>query len=426
MANITAINIAIPNVMTGDNSTPLPSRLARLSGIAALLALAIFVVIVQLGQAALYGKQWDAALLFPTSKGEAASQIASQLLAAKETDQANILANKALDSSLTHVEALRTIGITKFAGGDKDNGKKLVLLAADLSWRDSPTQAWLFEQSLIQGDYQQSIQHADALLRRRKARNEIFNIFTLAATDPQLAETVRTQIANNPPWRSDFFADADKTIPEQYRGFDNIINGLAGTSSPVTRDELMPYANMLVKTGNVARALKTWTNIFPAESALVPADGSLPLQWPQGESSDRPSPTDWKFRNSRSFTTYVDGTIGEDGAILTLELDRRAIGRIAQRALIVPPGKVSIQMTNDTADIRDLRKLRWYFECNAANSGKQNEILLAPSTEDPLLWEGEIDQTCPVYNLVMAVKLGGLQAQGSVSLGAVTVRHSAQ
>ena len=338
MANIMAINMPMQSAMTASQTISDVQKKTGRQGwkkwltIAALLVLALWVMIVQLGEAAIYNKQWDSALLFPSSGGEAAANLASSMLAAKEDKAAQAFSNQALDSSLTHVEALRTLGITKFQKGDEDVGEKLVLLAADLSWRDSPTQAWLLERSLINGNYKQSIRHADALLRRRRARNEIFSIFTLAASDPDLAGTVRQQIARNPPWRKDFFAEADKIVAGQYRGFDNIINGLKNTNAPVTRDELVPYTIMLVKNGDTPRALKTWTNAFPSDSSLVPANGDLSLQWPLVEERNKILPINWVFRSSRLINPIVSSAGEGKPPLLDLELDRRALGRIAQRA----------------------------------------------------------------------------------------------
>ena len=380
-------------------------------------------MIVQLGEAAIYNKQWDSALLFPSSGGEAAANLASSMLAAKEDKAAQAFSNQALDSSLTHVEALRTLGITKFQKGDEDVGEKLVLLAADLSWRDSPTQAWLLERSLINRNYKQSIRHADALLRRRRARNEIFSIFTLAASDPDLAGTVRQQIARNPPWRKDFFAEADKIVAGQYRGFDNIINGLKNTNAPVTRDELVPYTIMLVKNGDTPRALKTWTNAFPSDSSLVPANGDLSLQWPLVEERNKILPINWVFRSSRLINPIVSSAGEGKPPLLDLELDRRALGRIAQRALILPAGKVRLQIESQTKDQQDIRNLRWYLECSDKQSGKNNEIPLYPN-DNALIWEGNIAGKCTAYNLVMSVKLGGLIAPSTITLGAINIRHS--
>lgn len=429
MANIMAINIVMQSAMTAEQAIPDVKRTAGQQGwkkwltIAFLSALALWVIIVQLGEAAIYNKQWDSALLFPSSGGEAAANLASSMLAAKEDKAAQAFSDQALDSSLTHVEALRTLGITKFQNGDEDVGEKLILLAADLSWRDSPTQAWLFERSLINGDYEQSIRHADALLRRRRARNEIFSIFTLAANDPNLADTVRQQIASNPPWRKDFFAEADKIVASQYRGFDNIINGLKNTNAPVTRDELVPYTVMLVKNGDTPRALKTWANAFPSDSSLVPANGALSLQWPLTEDRNKVLPVNWVFRSSRLINPIVTGAGEGNTPLLDLELDRRALGRIAQRALIIPPGELNLQIESDTKDQRDIRNLRWYLECSDKASNKNNEIPLYP-TDNPLVWEGNVGGTCTAHNLVMSVKLGGLVAPTTITLGAITIRHS--
>jgi len=422
MATIMVINIAMPIAMT-DETHKAPNPLQTWGAALGISALAILIIAVQLGQAAMSSKQWESALIFPTSDSKASAMLASAFFAADDKDAAEKFANKALGGALTHVEAVRTLGIMKFEAGQAKDGKRLVHIANELSWRDSPTQAWLFEQSLIDGQYNQSIRHADALLRRQRARGEIFNIFTLAALEPELADTVRQQIASNPPWRRSFFSEADKVEPSQYRGFDNIIIGLKGGNAPVTEAELVPYITMLTKTGDTARAIKTWTNLFPSQSSLIPVNGSLTLNWPDGERIDRPFPTDWKFRSTRSVTVGVLSNINDDQVSLELGLDRRAIGTIARRAMIVPPGQIDLKVATDAIERKKLNNLRWFFKCISTGDEKAAEINLLQNGADVSIWTGEVTEKCAAYNLIMAVKLGGLSGQTDITINSITITH---
>ncbi|WP_438727201.1 hypothetical protein ACR9YC_10215 [Parasphingorhabdus sp. DH2-15] len=377
----------------------------------------------QFGQAALYNKQWQSAILFPTSKSEAAANISSAMLANKEKDKARLMASKALNGSLAHVEALRTIGIITFDEGKAETGQKLVEIASNLSWRDSVTQAWLFERSLRQGNYAQSIQHADALLRRRRARDEIFAMFALAARDPKLAGLVSQKLANNPPWRENFFAWSNK-VPEDLRmGFEVIVNQLRDSPSPITRGELLPYTNMLAQNTEKNRALIIWANAFPAQSPVLSKDNSLKINWPDSAFIDKPSPTDWVFRSSRSINTRFNNAADSDDAILFLNMDRQALGRIAQRPLILPNGVITLELTSDAAQDRDLRKLRWFFECNGKKAGSKEEIALQ-QMGDLGKWQATIAGQCEIYNLVLAVQLGGIAAPIDFALGSLTLIHS--
>lgn len=408
----------------GSKSQPGNSiNAAKWVGLFGLIILAIWVVMVQLGQAAIYNKQWQSATLFPTSKSEAAANISSAMLANKEKDKARLMASKALTGSLAHVEALRTIGIVTFDEGKVETGQKLVEIASDLSWRDSVTHAWLFERSLRQGNYAQSIQHADALLRRRRARDEIFAMFALAAKDPELSGLVTKKLANNPPWRENFFAWSDKVPDDLRTGFEIIVNQLKDSPSPVTRDELLPYTNMLARNTEKGRALIVWANAFPAQSPVLSQNNSLKIDWPNSAFFDKPSPTDWVFRSSRSINTRVNNAGDGNDAILFLDMDRRALGRIAQRPLILPNGVITLDLTSDAAQNRDLRKLRWFFECNDKKTGSKEEIALQQKG-DLAQWQTTIAGQCDIYNLVLAVQLGGIAAQSDFALGSLTLTHS--
>lgn len=426
MGNIMAMNIAMQTAMTNEQKNILPelktdktSPLKKIFVLAALTFLACFVVIIQLGEAAIYNKQWQSALALPFSKGEAAANLSTSALAAEENDTAKILAAQALNSSLTHVEALRTQGIIRFNEGETDAGKRLIELAGKLSWRDSVTHAWLFERSLIDGNYTQSIEHADALLRRRRANENIFNIFNLAATEPQLVPFVVEKLEKNPPWRVNYFAQADQIPAELYKGFDNIIYGLNNSDSPIKKSELIPYVNMLAKDGNMPRALKTWANIFPLDSVVIPKNGLLVLKWPNSSEIEKPSPASWRLQNSQSIYASVYDAAEGESSTLALELNRTAIGQIAERKLIIPAGKITLHMTGNDADKNEFDKLRWYLKCD----NKNNEIPLQPSPESEY-WTVNIDGACDVYSIVLALKLGGLSTATTISLADIRINHS--
>lgn len=403
-------------------------NLRRVIAIGAMCLLAVVIVVAGLGNAALQSRQYQSALLFPISSGQAATQLASDYAADGQDELVSDMAMRALNASLIHVEAMRALGIHRFNNSseqaeNKQSGKRLVELSAMLSWRDSPTQAWLFERSLIDGDFTNSITHADALLRRRRAQDEIFSVFTLAALDPRLARPLRDQFSAVPQWRVNFFAWSNKTPTEQYRGFENIALGLQNTDAPVTREEVSPFTTMLINNGDAQRALQFWASLFPDNAPVLQPNSTLRLDWPEGERLTAPYPVDWRFRNSRDIYPYIENSITENEPVLELEMERRSSGEIARRAIIVPKGTVTLAIKGNSFADQPLQKLSWSLRCN--DGTKREAIVLQQARRETLRWSALVNDDCAVHDLVMSVIPGGLSSETRARMGSITLTHKA-
>lgn len=401
-------------------------NLRRITTIGAICVLALIVILAGLGNAALQNRQYQSALLFPTSSGQAATQLASDYAADGQSDLVSNTAMRALNASLTHVEAMRALGIHRFSNGSEQadsaqTGKRLVELSGMLSWRDSQTQAWLFERSLIEGKFTNSIAHADALLRRRRAQDEIFSVFTLAALDPDLASSLRKQFAAVPDWRANFFAWANKTPTEQYRGFENIALGLQGSDAPVTREEVTPFTTMLINNGDAQRALQLWASLFPDNAPVLQADSTIRLDWPEDERLSTPYPVDWRFRPSRDIYPYIENSITEDEPVLELEMERRSSGEIARRTIIIPEGRVTLAIKGNSFADQPLQKLSWSLRCNDGEEGEP--IALKQRRRDALRWTALVNDDCAVHDLVMSVIPGGLTVPTLARMGSIRLTH---
>lgn len=402
------------------NAQNSPSSMKKAIVLIGIIILAITVIISHLGHNALYKGQLTASVLFPTSVGVASSKLSSDLSAAGEDKAAETLALRALNSSLMHVPAMRVLGMNRFKSGDTENGNRLMELASQQSWRDSPTHAWLLEKSLISGNYAASIEHADSLLRRRRAQNEIFNIFTLAMDEKTIAPAVIDKFATNPGWRPNFFSYAKDMEESQHAGFEKISLDLLKSKSPVTREEINSYANSLITRGYDKRALTLWSQLFPKDSNLLAKGGSLSLQWPKGDRIEKPYPIDWRFSESRSIFALVENNIANDAAILDLEMDRGAVGEIAYRPIIMANGKIQLSVTDSETDSAILSKLRWKLKCN---DKKGTEIPFSQSSDGNLSWMAVINQSCGLYILSMNNPAGGLSRQTRIRMDSPVIKH---
>ncbi len=382
-------------------------------------AIAAAVISTGLSEAATNSNQYMTAIKIPGDSGESLARLSSDAYAAGEKKIARDMALKALDKSLAHVEALRTVGITDFEAGKEENGLRLVKISGQMSWRDSAGQAWLLQRALLGKDYATAIKHTDALLRRRKVQEEIFSIFNLAGQEPKLSEPLKAQFANMPNWRENFFATRKNTPAEQYDGFEGLIRALEDSPAPATRREMTPYINLLVSQGLENRALSLWAEFFPEDGIAVTSGKTAQLDWPTGERIDKPLPFDWRFSDGRSVFASVEEDGNGDAMTLDLELDRNAVGDLAWRNLRIAPGTAHLTVDVDGSALRDMHDMRWSLTCLGREGSKQYFRSDGPAQNG---WTIPVQGACSTYRLALETPLGGIAGAKRLRIGLVTLR----
>lgn len=389
--------------------------------IGCIAALAVLILLVQLGNSALKNGQGESALAFPLASSRAATDIASSLQAAGDMASAKDYADIVLAGALHNVPALRIAGMHLAQSGQDDSGKRLVEIAGELSWRDSPTSAWLFESALREGNYALAIDHADALLRRRKASSEIFRVFTLAAQEPSLITALIKKFEAKPDWRANFFLASDQYSEVDRTGLETLTRNLQPTTAPVSKDELTHYVAALIDSGQTRRGLTFWSEIFPENGTILTPGRALELAWPTAARLSRPYPSDWRFLPSRQFFPLIRDKVGKDGAGLELELQRQMSGDIASHPVNISPGRVRLIVDESAAQDPLINKLDWRLRCRGsdANSSLQfNQI-----ADDRAIWDVETGAPCATYDLIMRLPSGNVRTTQRVTIPAITLQY---
>lgn len=348
------------------------------------------------------------------------SRLSSDLLLAGEADTARKAALQALRKSPTHVEALRVAGITTYNAGDEKRGQRLVEISSAVSWRDNPGQAWLLHNALLRGNYATAINHADALLRVSRVREEIFKIFNLAALEPKLAEPLKLHFETEPNWRLVFFATRNKMPVDQYDGFEALVKTLKTSKSPATREEMRSYVAKLFSEKQPARALAFWTELFPDDGVVIAAGQTRSLPWPQGTRTASAYPFDWNITASPAIFPIIDKLAGDDAPLLNLELDRNAKGEIASKNIMLSSGQVTLAVADKDKGPTFSDALAWSLQC--LNGGAR--IYMKHSAQAIDMWTANLGGNCSVYKLAMEVKRGGIDRTQRLRLGAVKLSVS--
>ena len=69
------------------------------------------------------------------------------------------------------------------------------------------------------------------------------------------------RLAANPPWRLPFFYSATNLPASEFSAQDEMINALAATSAPMTRDESRAYISRLLIAGEIGHAREVWLSV---------------------------------------------------------------------------------------------------------------------------------------------------------------------
>jgi hypothetical protein len=172
---------------------------------------------------------------------------------ANELDDAQYLARDALRRSPFDVRSLRVLGLIEASRGRLDSADEILTLAGNWSLRDDPTQGWLVDRRLKEGQYESAFAHAETLIRRRDDLHPaVFELFrTAALSDPRALNALTQSVARAPPWRSEFL----ETLSNNDAGLNvsiAIAVGLKDQTTRFTNAELSEVYMALTKRARIS------------------------------------------------------------------------------------------------------------------------------------------------------------------------------
>lgn len=291
------------------------------------------------------------------------SALANGYLQKRDFDNAAGAAQFALSRDVTDSRAVRVMALAAEGQGDTETAQKWLAAGAALGWRDSAIQIKLFEYAIKNQNYAASLDHADSLLRRRVASDQMTGIFLIAARDEQLSGDIAAKLATEPSWRPVFFANKQASDPENRAGFERVAMLLRKTVRPATRYELTPYTAALVSKKNGAAAMQLWNQLFPGDGALLASGKSAALRWPNGDSHKGQRPTNWTLIDNAKAFPSVDARNDGTDAALEIDMQDDAVGRLATRIILLPAGRVMLNLTPGSSD-QGLDALGWTLSCD--------------------------------------------------------------
>lgn len=179
---------------------------------------------------------------------------------AKKVDSAKLVAAQKRELALRPLsqDALNRLLVAARLDRKPAFEKEVADVMGDFAWRTAPGQLNLITIALEQRQYGAVFQHADALSRREKAKDEILGLFTLYEQMPQQRKYLVEALKKSPPWRQAFLASAERLNgPRQVEARYQTIAALLD-SDVVHRDELASLVGRLVTTGSPQKAYDLW------------------------------------------------------------------------------------------------------------------------------------------------------------------------
>lgn len=225
------------------------------------------------GLAAIAAKSTSPALLQvfdPGAHPAVGYQLARIYLMAKQPDKAIELARPATFANPMEVRVVRTLGLALEAGNHTSASTRVMRAAEKLSWRDTPTTMWVLRDAALQRDLPRIMGQLDALARRQTESNLIHSLFYAGLEDSVSRQALAEKLANNPPWRSGFFADTRVNLqPQSYDRMEALLDLLDRSKTPPTLAERMTFIARMTDTGQGAKARAYWIRTFHIPPAAL-------------------------------------------------------------------------------------------------------------------------------------------------------------
>ncbi len=319
-----------------------------------------------------------AAERFWPGSAEVLAQRAEQRLAADDAAGAAREARRALALVPVKIAALRTLGLAEQAQGDLSAGLRWIILSGKWGWRDTPTQVWLLNWTLAQGDYPSAMQYADGLLRREIANRDIYLLLLPVLENPRARRAFISRMEDQPPWRPDFFAAMTETDPARAGAMTGVLTDLAATATPPTRLEAAPYLRLMVAKGDYDAARSLWAALFAGShgAGRTPPNGDFAQAGQQLLRPEEMSPFDWQVGMPGGGVASIEQT-GDParGLALYAQYDGVSGVDLARTLVVLRPGayRLSVLMRSDATDARD--SLIWSISCH----GSKDELAVTPS-----------------------------------------------
>jgi O-antigen ligase len=358
---------------------------------------------IRAAQAAVWSGDGRTAAAIRPQSGQALAQSAEARLMSHDSDGARALALRALQRSPLDARAVRTLAIT--ADPRSSASSSAWIIAANMGWRDPPTQLWAMRQAFRNGEFATAALRADALLRTGSEAGRLFlgEVRSYAQNDAFRRELL-PRLKLDPSWRASFFRLAADTPEDQLRAVIATLRDLASGAGKPSGAETRSAISGLIKRGQFAeaRTLYHLTAGSHGDGAMI-SDGGFERS--TDEYKTQTTPFDWTITNRSGANASIDAT-GQ--RTLLISTDGEANGPVVQRHLALPAGKYLLSyQTRGDRDAPEGTAL--VVSCDGSNAvlGQSSPAPLDGGRLETRAIEVEVPPNCPLVRIVFEAQSYG-------------------
>ena len=271
------------------------------------------------------------------------------------------MARRAIRANPLDGRSYRILATLADTAGQREQAARLFRVAAARSPRDMPSQAWLLEYHLAQGDLPAAIGNMDLMLRITPGLFPSFEPLLLAmAGDPGAQAALVVHLAQSPPWRGRVMnllatkaTDANAVAP--------LFERLRQSPGGLTPAEMAAWLDRLGRDGQWGRAWLLWVSQLPPDRLV--GLGNLyngSFEWEPGQGG-------FHWRLGRVPGARIDRlpTNGADGrlALRVAFEDRRVPFAHVRQQLALRPGRYTLSGQARPENLRSERGLVWTVNC---------------------------------------------------------------
>jgi hypothetical protein len=281
--------------------------------------------------------------------------------AAEAREQIRVWTELALLNDPLNAHALRILGQL---AADETAKDAFMLAATRRSLRESLAVYWLMQKGYERKDYAKAIYYADILLRTKpQVLPYVAPMLAQLAENKDASSAVKKLLANNPPWRAQFFSALPNSISDARTPLELLLS-IQNTPTPPVSGDLHAYLNFLIGHNFYELAYYAWLQFLPPEQL-----SSVGLLF-NGSFKFAPSglPFDWVITPGQGVTVDIAARPESGQRALMIEF---GYGRVefqgVTQMIMLPPGAYEFK-GNYKGEVVGRRGLDWRITCAGGNS----------------------------------------------------------
>jgi tetratricopeptide (TPR) repeat protein len=295
-------------------------------------------------------------------------------------------AGRSLNRQPVNPGAARLLGLVAAQDGDQARARGLVRYAEAMSRRDLPTQLWLIESSVAQGDVKNALLHYDRAL---KTSNQSYALLmpTLvqAANQPEVWRPLATVLSRRPQWWRPFlerYAASGKS-PDALAAFSRALR--LDAAPPPDPDMLQAIEKRLVDLFAYGRAAALYNRAHG-----LAADDRTPVRNGDFERPGSADPFDWNLVDEDDLAAIRQPSpVRSDGNALFLSATNGRGGDLAVQLTILPPGRYRITAKVGGVSGDPLAFPRLVARC-ARDAREILHIAFPPAPDTGRMWSSDL------------------------------------